>query len=390
MPTLRSPFLFLVALSLAAAPAIAQPAGEEIDVLGFRPGDLSIADREGVLRNARAAYLEEDYENAARDYIRALRMQPGDANSLYNLACCYGLLGHAEPAAAFLEAAWTAGFKDLGHLTRDPDFDEVREAEPFRKVVAALEKDAEKRQKLAGRRLPVTAEVVADVRVLEPEEMPPFRRLPVLIGLHGFGDNVENFAALFEKRGIERDFLYCAVQAPYAFLPGARVGYSWGIRDEGASRALSLRSHRLSIRLVLRVLEALRREYPIDERNVFLMGFSQGAGMAFCIGMKHPEKFRGVIPVGGWLDPGEYSATEVARARKLGNFLVCHSPEDRMVPFDSAEEAKIFLAESGISHRLLSYPGGHSLPEDLLEQIVRWMKAPEAASTMKKVSPEEK
>ena len=110
---------------------------------------------------------------------------------------------------------------------------------------------------------------------------------------------------------------------------------------------------------------------------VLTVVLSVAAGMAFQIGMKHPGAFRGVIPVGGWLEPAEYTADEAGRARKQANFLLCHSPADRVVTFESAEKAVAFLAEESIPHQLHRYEGGHSIPKDLAEMIVDWMKAPD-------------
>ncbi|MHC4933972.1 MAG: alpha/beta hydrolase, partial [Planctomycetota bacterium] len=187
----------------------------------------------------------------------------------------------------------------------------------------------------------------------------------------------ESFAGLFLKRGIEQDFLFVAAEAPYALAIGDRVGYGWYLRSPDVDRPTSLHSQRLAMQYVIKVLEAVRRDYLIDERNIFLMGFSQGAGMASSVGMRRPRAFRGVIPIGGWFSPGEYTAEEVERAAKHGRFLVCHSPEDQAVPFKFATEAEKFLKEKGIAHRLVRYQGGHTLPKDLLTKVVTWMKDPE-------------
>ena len=122
-------------------------------------------------------------------------------------------------------------------------------------------------------------------------------------------------------------------EAPYPFAVGQRVGYSWTDRSPDAGLTEGMRSRELTEKYVLDVLAAVKRHYLVDERKVFLMGFSQGAGMTFSVGMDHPDLFRGLIPIGGWCDPGEHTKASVARAAKHANFLVCHSPSDRMVPF---------------------------------------------------------
>ena len=369
----------LLAPALRAEPTRSTPPApdETIDIMTVSPATLGGEDTRTLSARAHAAYSEKRYEDAARAYILALRKSPGDSGSLYNLACCYGLLGAPEKAAEFLEAAYRAGFKDLGHAKNDGDFESVRAHETFVSVMKKLEEAAEKRKKGLGKLLEVVAPVVGTVRVIEPTiPMKWYERYPLVIGLHGYGDNSENFASLFVRRGLDQPFLFVAVQAPYASHGGSRIGFSWGFATEGGDTRMGNTSHALTETLVLKVLETVKRHYRVDERKVFLMGFSQGAGQAFSIGMKHPEKFAGVIPIGGWLDSGEHAPNAVRRAAKDGLFLICHSPQDRVVEWNSCEQAKTFLEENEIAHAVLSYPGGHSLPVGLVKAVAAWIAKP--------------
>lgn len=369
--------LLVPAWSQDAPPPVEEPeeGGIPADLLEVSPEDLAGVDTQAGVAEAFAAYQSHDYPAAARAFISVLKQSPGDSNSLYNLACCFGLMGADEQAARFLEAAYARGFHDLEHVRGDPDFDQVRSSEAFQEAMARLEERDETRLRWAGRALEIPAPVLADVRLIEPDDRNPEQRYPLVVGLHGYGDNGENFARLFAARGLETGFFFCVPQAPYAFSPGERLGYSWTREGEGLPEGAGRQSYRLSREYVLSVIDEVRRQYPIDERRVFLLGFSQGAGLAFSLGLHHPDRFRGVIPIGGWCDPAEYTAAE-AEAARTGLFLVCHSPEDRMVPFEAAEGAVHFLAEEDIPHRFLQYEGGHSLPRALMEEVQAWMEDP--------------
>ncbi len=372
----RFTVLFLLIFVLPAAPAGA--GDDEIDILKISPDDLVGASGEDLVRQGGAAYARGEFEDAARFYIRALRVTPADTTALYNLACCYGLLGMPEQAARFLEAAWKAGFTDLAHIEFDPDFELVREEAVFEKTMVRLREAHAKKVKEAGKRLLVESRVVADVRVIAPEGVTSWGRYPLVVGLHGYGDNGENFAALFARREIEAPFIYCVPEAPYAFSGGSRVAMSWGFGGPGVPLAAELRSALLAEEYILEVVRAVKREYPVDEQKVFVLGFSQGASMAFRMGLRHSDVFSAAIPVGGWLVPGEFTPAQMARARKESLIFVCHSPEDRMVTFDACERAIEFLDQAGIRHSLLRYEGGHSLPVNLLKRIVSWLDAPQA------------
>ena len=345
----RLTFLLLLVLLLPALPVRAQD-GAEPDIYRITPEEvLTSADGNERLAEAHRAYQEGQFEEAARLYLAHLRINPGDANSIYNLACCFGLLGAEEQAARWLAAAWTVGFRDLDHVRGDPDFDPVRESEAFVDLMERLTAAEEQAKAARGTLLPVEAKVLASVRIVAPEEAAE-KRLPLLIALHGYGDNGENFARLFRARGIESPFLFAVAQAPYAFGTGGNPSFSWNA-TEGEMPA-RWRSLALAERYVLDVLSAIKERYAVDERKVFLLGFSQGASLAFRIGLEHPELFAGVIPIGGWVDPGEYTPAET-RAATGALFLITHSPDDRVVPFSAAEEAALFCAEHRIPHALL-------------------------------------
>lgn len=59
-------------------------------------------------QDASRAYQEKDYVLAAKLYLYILNYDYNDFTSLYNLACCYGLLEHPVLAAEFLARAISA------------------------------------------------------------------------------------------------------------------------------------------------------------------------------------------------------------------------------------------------------------------------------------------
>ena len=107
-PRLIASSILVFVLVLAGAGATSLLAEEPEDILKVNPEDLRGQDVRALVQSANDAYAEKRYADAARAYVRALRQAPGDSRSLYNLACCYGLLGHQDQAISFLRAAWDA------------------------------------------------------------------------------------------------------------------------------------------------------------------------------------------------------------------------------------------------------------------------------------------
>ena len=62
---------------------------------------------------------------------QAVRLDPSDATSAYNLACSWALLGREKKALRWLAAAFDRGFTDYKHAANDEDFTSLRSSPEF-------------------------------------------------------------------------------------------------------------------------------------------------------------------------------------------------------------------------------------------------------------------
>lgn len=349
-------------------------------LLKLTPEDLQGSSIEELHRQAQEAYTGQRYADAAQAYVRILRVQPQDQRALYNLACTYGLLGAAEPAARFLLAAWNAGYRDLDSIQADGDFERVRHRREFRKVLEHLRTDALARRRQAGEVIEVPGRVLAAVRVSPPDELQDGQRYPLVVGLHGAGGTAEDFVRLFTGHGVRQPFFFAVPQGPYTIDAGGRPGFVWYRRLPGIRRGVEPHSRQFTEAFLLDVVDEVAARYPVDRDRVFLMGFSQGAFMSFSLGLRHPERFRGVIPVGGWVGADELPGDALTRAAETGiRFLICHSPEERVVAFNEAEAAISLLQGHQMAVELHRYPGGHVLTPELAKHAATWIAKVSAA-----------
>jgi tetratricopeptide (TPR) repeat protein len=79
------------------------------------------------------AYHFLGQDSLAIDY--ALRCLEVDPDTYYNVACAYALAGNAEKAVEYLRKAFEDGFVGLFHLTRDVDFDAIRQDPAFQALI---------------------------------------------------------------------------------------------------------------------------------------------------------------------------------------------------------------------------------------------------------------
>ena len=59
-------------------------------------------------------------------------------------------------------------------------------------------------------------------------------------------------------------------------------------------------------------IEATGRRFHIAARRIFLAGFDCGGTMAFRVAMKHPERFAGVLSLGGAFPTGGMPLAQAA------------------------------------------------------------------------------
>jgi phospholipase/carboxylesterase len=119
-------------------------------------------------------------------------------------------------------------------------------------------------------------------------------------------------------------------------------------------------------------IAAARRKFHVAADRVFLAGFDSGGTMAFRIAMNQPDRFAGVISIGGPFPSGQTPFGQWTQARRLAVFLGVGRASQEYPPPQVCEDLRLFHA-AGISITLLHYPCGHTLGEKMLGDMNRWI-----------------
>ena len=357
--------LTVIAIATLLTATWAQPAMNELDPAAGNFLDFPL---DSTNRAANAAYQAARYNEAARLYLAALRHSITNSTDIYNLACCYGLLKQDSLAALYLRRAFRAGFDDLEHVKRDPDFDSVRSRPAFAAVVDSLAALAYSAKAEAGTQVDIEATCLVPGYVRLPADYDSTRAYPLVIGLHGYGANPKSFARLYERAG-NPEFIYACLQAPYPFGAGRDLGYSWTTWSKSDS-TVQQRSLWFSTDYVAEATERLAARYRTA--GAWLLGFSQGCGMAYATGIRHHALFKGIIGFGGGLDTTSFGPADYAAAKGLKVF-VAHGKEDRVVEYKYGTQARDFLKRKGYDVTFADFKGGHTVAEEPLKRAVKWM-----------------
>lgn len=334
-----------------------------------RPDPLAFLDTDlqSMLKTADSAYQLGKYTIAVNAFENYLRFNIKDGEAIYNLACCYGLLGEHKMAAKTLLRACNAGMDDIEHIRQDTDFDKVKDQPVFKAALDSIAKLCAAKNAGLGKEGYLPGSVLLRYMVHLPEGYTPTKKYPLVVGLHGWGSNYKDFARLWKGFGAP-EFIYATLQAPYPFEMGSETGYSWTAELPGD--VLHGRSMDLTEQYIIQAVDSLTRLYAVKE--TFLMGFSQGAGMALQTGIKYPSHFRGIVACAGRLDLDWVGEEALTAANKL-HILIVHGTEDKRVEYRSSTATVELLESKGFWVEFFSFKGGHTVAPEVTKRIAEWV-----------------
>lgn len=188
---------------------------------------------------------------------------------------------------------------------------------------------------------------------------------PALLLVHGRGADEDDLLGLVPY--LDPRILVVSVRAPLPFPNGGYTWYSLGTVGEPEPDEF-LESHaRLG-----RFLEEMRSSYPVDPERIFLLGFSMGSVMSLALALSRPSEIRAVIAHSGYFPEG--AALDFHRDR-LGKcrFFVAHGTLDPVIPIRFGRRAKALLAEQGADLTYQEYPIGHTMSEESIRDMARWL-----------------
>ncbi|MSQ40708.1 MAG: hypothetical protein EXR55_03410 [Dehalococcoidia bacterium] len=199
-----------------------------------------------------------------------------------------------------------------------------------------------------------------------PDDYEPEREYPAIILLHGFGANMQDLAALTPSIDTS-GYLYICPNAPIGVNlgPGA-TGWAWGTPGENRNPAEMPRTERRLEQLFQEVME----EYKLAPGRMVLLGFSQGGGMTYRCGLGRPDLFAGLVALSSGLPDPDEMRLRLPPQRSQPIFIA-HGLQDNI---ESAQRAKAFLEGEGYSPSYHEYDMGHEITEEMLEDLVPWLK----------------
>ncbi len=188
-----------------------------------------------------------------------------------------------------------------------------------------------------------------------PEKYSADRSWPLLVALHGAGDNAKNFIGLWSQLAMKEGYLL-------AVPCGDSKAPDWSDNQRTWSGS--------SPKFILWVIDQVKKAYRINEERIYLAGFSAGGHMTFYAGLLNPGVFAALVPCSGCvMEEITDSALE-----KASNLPVRALVGEKDPNFEPVKQSVERLKKAGFKTVILrTFPElAHQYPHDENPKVLQW------------------
>lgn len=194
---------------------------------------------------------------------------------------------------------------------------------------------------------------------------------PLLLLLHGVGSNEKDLFSFAPH--LPDQFLVISARAPIALGPSS---FAWYQVDFSTGKPVyNQAQEKKSRETILTFIEELKEHHSFDEKEIYLVGFSQGAIMSYSIALTHPEKVKTIGVLSGRLLEEIKPFVHASQASKL-NVFISHGIQDTVLPIAYAEDAASYLKSLGVRVNFKKYSEGHGINQEMLNDLINWLNNP--------------
>ncbi len=218
--------------------------------------------------------------------------------------------------------------------------------------------------------LPFTLDVAYELVV--PSSPPPSAGHPVVLVLHGFGEDGrrmrERFTPLVDSgmAVLAPDGPYPVEMRPKTTDESARIGRAWyqftGDQEAFIAACATSAAH------LARVLDAAAAAKRLDRDNVVLVGYSQGGYLAGVWALSEPSRFRALVAIACRIKTEVFPPEALAAAKHLA-VLAIHGTADVQVRVEPQRAAIEALRARGFAAELELHDGGHGLRREVVAAV---------------------
>jgi len=202
------------------------------------------------------------------------------------------------------------------------------------------------------------------VRTFLPTGYEPNYPYPLVVFFHGVAGSDEQVLRL-APRISRRNYICISLRGPQSvgMSEDGTPGFSWGDKENDP----------FIEEYLLRAVEQTRRCYHVHSERIYLAGVSEGAALAYRIGLTMPEKVAGVISLNGTMPMSNGGPLfRLPDVRQLRVFIG-HGIANPTVPLESARRDYRLLYGAGVDVQFQPYPVANQMHPHMFRDINRWI-----------------
>lgn len=197
-------------------------------------------------------------------------------------------------------------------------------------------------------------------------------KAPLILLLHGYGSNAED---LFSFAGeLPENAFIVSAQAPYDLQYGSYAWYAIDF-DADENKFSDLNQAKKSRDLIAVFIDELLQNYPIDENQVALIGFSQGTILSYAVALSYPEKIQKVVAFSGYLNldivKENYQKNDYSKLK----MFISHGAQDQVIPVEWARKAPLLLNDIHVQNIYHEYQTGHGINQPNFLDFKKWFNS---------------
>jgi poly(hydroxyalkanoate) depolymerase family esterase len=132
-------------------------------------------------------------------------------------------------------------------------------------------------------------------RLYRPPGVKPGERLPLMVMLHGCGQDADSFAASTHMNRVADRERFLVLYPEQERIANAQGCWNWFQTDTGRAYG--------EVGLIMKAIDQVGLLYPVDQTRVAVTGLSAGASMAALLVARHPDRFKALVMHSG-IPPG--------------------------------------------------------------------------------------
>ena len=191
---------------------------------------------------------------------------------------------------------------------------------------------------------------------------------PLLIAIHGYGAH-KRYMMREAKNIAPHNFAIVSLQGPHQHFrqtnDGYRTGFGW-LTDHKPDESIALHH-----KFVFDVIGKLAGEGIVDQRQIFMYGFSQACALNFRFAFTYPSVLRGLIGVCGGI-PGDLETNPVYRSFDAGTFYL-FGDDDEFYSQETFFEFDAKLRGRLPNYRSKHYTAKHEITDEMREDMKEFM-----------------